>query len=362
MRKTFCACKNTTVIPDNTLNVNIPDTTLNVNIPIIKRTSFIAPVINRDICFVESNVGPEESTTPCDIIDIVSTSDTVYILGITHDNYFVRYDNQNLVLGTFHGPKSLQGNICIHNNRIIVLIYHSGSFIVTGNRPSTTGNNTGIVFTIYHNKIVAFRTIPLSTKFILFGGLQETKSKETKSKETKSREIEREEALYLLNDSSLHRFNPTGSSSWIRTVESEIIDFTTTANCVILLYSNLIFAIDSTRGTDLWSFPIEHAKYCTGYGSHLYIVTDDGKISTIIHGVTTVNTFTITSIVNCPLQIISIATTNNNGYVIGTKNSVHIFTNKDVLISTIEHSQTLKLPHHCNSAVQIIIDAITNTN
>jgi hypothetical protein len=248
MRKSFCSRS----APDIHNGIFITDTQLKIGNIVKVLSTDPHKVTNFSSDLVITNPDQRTNTT---FIDVISG----YILGARDNIYFIRHGSSDFVIGTFLGKLSLNGNICIQNNRIIVIIYHSGDFIVTGNRPSNTGTLSGIVFTINVNtlNVDGFRIIELNSNFLLFGGVEESG---------------REEFLYLLDGIHLARFNPACSPSWRKKIPDGIISAATVKNTIILMQEHLIHAIDSVTGSNLWSQSLNFTnKCCVGKNSSLYI-------------------------------------------------------------------------------------------
>jgi hypothetical protein len=364
MRKTFCS-RGSNSIHNGVFNTESP---LSIGT--------IVKLNNRDPSSVKrfssdpivTSIKQYNNTT---MIDLITTMTDLYILGSTNNTYFIlkrsletssdcEIDQSSIInLGIFQEPLSLNGHISIRNGNIVVLIYHIGQFIVTGNRHSFATNN-GVLFniSIQDNKILGFRNIPLTSNFILFGGLEENN---------------REEFLYLLDDTKLHRFNPSGSSSWIISIDSgKIISATTAPGLLLLLYNNRLQAIDINNGKLLWTHSIDSiAKCCMAYGSHIYISTINNNNITIIQANVTNDGMNVISrnsfIVPKTPIICCVSTLNSDKYIIWTDNEIRIYTNDNNLLSittlrNISLTRTYRLlPRHISYLkIPIIVNGVNS--
>jgi len=327
-----------------------------------------------------TNIKQYQNTT---FIDLIATNNYIYILGADNTRYFILQQSledpsltSQIILGNFQEPLSLQGNITIHNDNIIVLLYHNGWFTITGNRHSLATKN-GIILniSIQDTKITGFRNIPLTENFLLFGGLEEKN---------------REEFLYLLDNNKLHRFNPTTSSSWIKTIDPGVISACTAANLLLLLHNNGIQAIDTTNGNILWNITIDKlivgemksliAKCCVAYGSKLYITILNNNDIIVVQGNIDINGFNVISqniftLAKTPI-LCCITTLNTDKYIIWTDVDIRLYTTDNQLLSTtslsnlsldrtyrllprhISFTGTVKLPIIINGIDSIFINGI----
>lgn len=412
MRKTFCSRGNVS----NSIYNGIFSTDIQLsvgNIVKIKNSRAVVPFSSDYIVTSYNNytqlIG--DSTT---IIDLIIVDNIIYMLGATSDTYFIRketfpnttshnyplkekskpfnlIESSTLILGKFHGQLSLSGNIIIRNGNIHVLVYHDGSYSMIRNKkqqceknntsiiPLNKNRNNGLLINISLDnfKIIGFRNLPLTTNFLLFGGLEE---------------YNREEFLFLLNDNNLLRFNPGSSYSWNRIVERNIVSASTTRNLVLLLRNDSLEAIDQNTGISNWVAPTSPgAKCCVCYDSNKNTISHDvfgetsdelyqnsknfGKVFIVAINTNIINItqayvdpseFRIIStyeyVVTEAPKICGISTLGKNKYVVWSEKEIRIFNENNKLLSTtnlenISIPRTYRLlPRHLSEYVFVAIN------
>lgn len=265
-------------------------------------------------------------------IDVLMISNDIYILGSNNSNeYFLQKNNDKISLGVFTPPLSYLGNLSIINNQIYVLIYHTGTFTASSQRPSNI-THSGTLFTINNNtfKLTSFRGISLQEHFMLFAG---------------------NKSLYLINGTQLSKFNPTSSASWEISLRSVPVSATTTFNMIIVLLYDEIIIVNPSNGSVLLNHPFPQCNLvcCVSQPapndnlSRIYLVGIEGF--NVIITQATINTF------NAELTILSqivlpentyidncYISTSVDGYILfiqkPTSSHIYIYNNDNTRLST----------------------------
>jgi len=287
--------------------------------------------------------------------------------------YFIQKNDHKLSLGVFTPPLSYLGNISIINNQIYVLIYHTGTFVASGRRPSNI-KQTGTLFTIQTDtfKVISFRGITLQEHFMLFSGKQ---SPPGPLKGLGN------DSLYVINGTSISRFNPSSSPSWVISLHSVPVSATTILNMVIVLLCDEIIILDSSDGSTVQNHIFDKCNlvYCVGQresqsqGNNLLIYLAGIEGSNVIITQATINKFNgefivISQIViseNVPIDTCYLSTW-LNGYIVwieeGTSARIYIYNNDNVCLSTItlegistRHTYQ-PLPQHVKESIPVLIN------
>lgn len=254
-------------------------------------------------------IHPEET-----LIDIIVDNDMTYILGCDSKGYFIYMNSMKVDLLKASPIISKLGNIIINRCRLYVLIPFIGDFMTSDGRKGHSIDGLLITLTL-GVKLLGIRYMKLSKSFLLVGSLSGT--------------------LFLLNGSTLTRFNPATSPSWNTPIDVNFVSGCSIDDYVLVIYSNIITTYSSRTGLLLSRQSVINKLFaCQTIQSKVYIVAEN----LLIYGTVSNLGYTITgsqSLYNLKNPILCNLGSYSYGYVVATESTIYLYNNIDNTITTI---------------------------